>query len=331
MSDKTFHGLLDQQQAAVMQVVRKYLNALRYGGCTLNMKNELLHIGPLTIYGYGLMIAIGVLAAYLTAEFRAKRKKLEYEMIFNLTIWCALGGFAGARLLYYVTIFDQLIEDPKLLISSDGLVVFGGIICGILAGYLFCKRHKLNFLEYFDLVMPSIALAQGFGRVGCFLAGCCYGVETDSIIGITFTHSHYAVNHVPLVPTQLISSGLNFLHFVILIIIAKRIKVHGVIAGCYLIFYSAGRFVLEFFRGDLERGNVGSISTSQFIAIFTFLFGIAIVLVQIMRNRNKTVALDEKQGLFEEDEQEAFVDQEKALLEYEEDEDQAEDEEESQE
>ncbi len=265
------------------------------------MKNELLHIGPFTVYGYGLMIAIGVIAAYLSAEFRAKRKKLEYEKIFNLTIWCAVGGFAGARLLYYITIIDEIIKDPKLLISSDGLVVFGGIICGIFAGYLFCKRHKWNFLEYFDLVMPSIALAQGFGRLGCFLAGCCYGVETNSVIGITFTQSQYAINHVDLVPTQLISSGLNFLHFFVLIIIAKRIKVHGVIAGCYLMFYSAGRFILEFFRGDLDRGNVGSISTSQFIAIFTFLFGLAVVVIQLMRNAKKAETYGEmKAERFEE-------------------------------
>jgi phosphatidylglycerol:prolipoprotein diacylglycerol transferase len=276
------------------------------------MKNELLHIGPITVYGYGLMIAIGVIAAYLTAEFRAKRKQLDHEKIFNLTIWCAVGGFAGARLLYYITIFNDLIKDPKLLISSDGLVVFGGIICGIFAGYLFCKRNKLNFLEYFDLVMPSIALAQGFGRLGCLFAGCCYGVETDSIIGITFQHSHYAINNVSLVPTQLISSGLNFLHFFVLILIAKRIKVHGVIAGCYLMFYSAGRFILEFFRGDLERGNVGSISTSQFIAIFTFLFGVAVVVVQLKRNANKATVIEKPQGIFAEDEDQVEQEEEES-------------------
>lgn len=248
------------------------------------MKNELFHIGSLTVHGYGLMIAIGVLAAYLSAEYRAKRKNMDYEKIFNLTIWCAVGGFAGAKLLYYITILDQIIKDPKVLLeASDGLVVYGGIIFGILAGFLFCKRHKLNFLQYFDLVMPSIALAQGFGRLGCLLAGCCYGVETHSHFSITFTDSAYARNGVPLVPTQVISSGLDFLHFVILIVLAKRIKAHGVIAGCYLMFYSAGRFVLEFFRGDLERGSVGSVSTSQFIAIFTFLLGVAIVIIQSKR------------------------------------------------
>ena len=105
--------------------------------------------------------------------------------------------------------------------------------------------------------MPSVALAQGFGRIGCFLAGCCYGEETDSPIGIVFHESAYAPNGVNLIPTQLISSGLDFLHFLVLIWLARRVKADGQVAGCYLIFYSVGRFILEFFRGDMIRGNVG--------------------------------------------------------------------------
>lgn len=276
------------------------------------MHNELFHIGPVTVYGYGLMIAIGVLAAYFTVEYRAKRRNLEYQKIFDLAIWCVVGGFLGAKLLYYITIIDEIIKDPKVLLeASDGLVVLGGIICGILGGYLYCRRHKWNFLEYFDLVMPSIALAQGFGRIGCFLAGCCYGIKTDSCIGITFHNSSYVMNGVSLVPTQLISSGLNFLHFFVLIMIAKRVKTHGMIAGFYLIFYSVGRFVLEFFRGDLERGSVGGISTSQFISIFTFLVGVAIIVIVKLRKGQKKneVAEDEKSDLEKDEKSEATEDE----------------------
>jgi phosphatidylglycerol:prolipoprotein diacylglycerol transferase len=77
----------------------------------------------------------------------------------------------------------------------------------------------------------------------------------------------------------LISSGLNFLHFFILIFLAKRVKANGQIAGFYILFYSIGRFVIEYFRGDLVRGNVGAISTSQFISIFMFLFGLVIIFI----------------------------------------------------
>lgn len=275
---------------------RKYI----IGGNEL--KNELFQIGGFTVYGYGLMIAIAIFSAYLSAEYRAKKKNLEYEKIFDLTIWCAFGGLLGAKLLYYITVLPEIIEDPSILLDvTNGFVVYGGIIFGILAGLLYCKKHKWNFLQYFDLVMPSIALAQAFGRIGCYLAGCCYGIATDSCIGITFHNSELAPNNISLVPTQLIASGLNFLHFGILILIARKNKVHGVIAGCYLTFYSAGRFVLEFFRGDLERGSVGSISTSQFISIFTFLFGIGIIVVQMLRYKKHSTIVSQAEEFVESD------------------------------
>jgi phosphatidylglycerol:prolipoprotein diacylglycerol transferase len=244
------------------------------------MKNELLTIGSFTVYGYGLMIGIGVIAAYIAAEYRAKKLSLDHDKIFSLTIWCFAGGILGAKLLYYITVIKDILADPSILLKiSQGFVVYGGIIGGIFAGFLFCKKEKLNFLKYFDLVMPSIALAQGFGRIGCLLAGCCYGVETSSHFGIVFPHSDYAPNGVKLVPTQILSSALDFLHFFVLIFLAKRVKADGQVAGLYLIFYSAGRFVLEFYRGDLERGSVAGVSTSQFIAIILFAIGLGIFII----------------------------------------------------
>ena len=144
-------------------------------------------------------------------------------------------------------------------------------------GWLYCMIKKLKFLEYFDLMMPSIALAQGFGRIGCFLAGCCYGKETSGALAITFTNSDFAPNNVPLIPTQIYSSVLDFVHFLLLLYVAKHKKTDGQVAACYLIFYSIGRFVIEFFRGDIERGSVGILSTSQFISIFTAAAGVALL------------------------------------------------------
>lgn len=132
----------------------------------------------------------------------------------------------------------------------------------------------MKVLAYLDLTLPSVALAQGFGRIGCLLAGCCYGRETESAFSITFEHSAYAPNGVALIPTQIISSGLDYLHFIILLIFVKKWKKKdGQVTGLYFMLYSAGRFILEYFRGDLERGSVGVLSTSQFIAIFIFLMG----------------------------------------------------------
>ena len=240
------------------------------------MKNDLFQIGPLTVHGYGLMIAIGVLAAYLMAEYRAKRKGLDPDKIFDLTIWCLVGGVLGAKLLYIIVEIRSILANPKeLLHIMDGFVVYGGIIGGIFSGYLFCRRKKISFLEHFDLVMPSIALAQGFGRIGCLLAGCCYGRQTDSAFHIVFRNSAYAPNNVQLIPTQIIMSLLNFAHFFLLIFLAKHVKARGQVAACYLMCYSVGRFFMEYLRND-PRGNVSLFSTSQFISLFILAIGVAL-------------------------------------------------------
>lgn len=244
------------------------------------MKNELLTIGPFTVYGYGLMIAIGILAAYWVGEYRAKKYGLEADHVFHFVIWCVLGGFLGAKLLYLITEIKDILANPDIVLHfADGWVVYGGIIGGILAAMLYSRIKGLKFLAYFDLLIPSVALAQGFGRIGCFLAGCCYGIETDKVFGIVFHESSYAPNGIRLLPTQLISSGLDFAHFFVLTWFAGRKKADGQIGGLYLVFYSIGRFILEFFRGDLIRGNVGRLSTSQFISLFTVVAGIVIVVL----------------------------------------------------
>ena len=245
------------------------------------MKNELFSIGPFTVYGYGLMIAIGILAAYVTAEYRAKKHGLDPDKIFYLVIWAVVGGFVGAKVLYFLTRLKDIMENPRVLLDlADGFVVYGGIIGGIFSAMAYCKIKKMPFLKYFDLVMPSVALAQGFGRIGCFLAGCCYGRETDSALGIVFHNSSYAPNDVKLLPTQLISSGLDFLLCAVLILLDRKKKGDGQIAGAYLVLYSIGRFILEFYRGDLIRGNVGALTTSQFIAIFVALAGVVLIAVR---------------------------------------------------
>ena len=124
--------------------------------------------------------------------------------------------------------------------------------------------------------MPSVALAQGFGRIGCFLAGCCYGKETNSAFHILFHDFCLCAEQraVDSDAADLQRSGFSELHLPD--VVCRKKKGDGQVAGLYLVCYSVGRFVLEFFRGDLERGNVGSLSTSQFIAIFTAIAGVVL-------------------------------------------------------
>ena len=143
------------------------------------MKNDLFSIGPFTIHGYGLMMAIGILTAYYMVEYRAKKKGMEYEKIFSLAIWAVVGGLLGAKILYLLTRLPDIAADPSLILHSlkDGFVVYGSIIGGVAAAWLYCKKSRMDFLKVFDLVVPSLALAQGIGRIGCLLAGCCYGMQ----------------------------------------------------------------------------------------------------------------------------------------------------------
>ena len=230
------------------------------------MKTDLFSIGSFTVHGYGLMIGIGFILAMLLAEYRAKKLGLREESIIDITIIAGVSGFLGAKLLYIIVEFDTFIKDPKAVLGSAGFVVYGGIIAGVLCCMLYCRIKKVSFIEYFDLVMPAVALAQGFGRIGCFFAGCCYGKATDSWFGITFTHSDYAPNGVKLIPTQLISSAGDFMICLMLLAYAKRKPRKGRVASLYLMFYGIGRFGVEFLRSDY-RGSVGFLSTSQFISI----------------------------------------------------------------
>lgn len=229
------------------------------------------------MHGYGLMIAIGVIAAYMVAEYRAKKKNMDPDNVFSLVIWALVSGYIGSKLLFIITILPDVFKDPSILKNVwEGWVVYGGIIGGVIGIMIMCRVKKLDFWQYIDLTAPSMALAQGFGRIGCLLAGCCYGRPTTSAFAITFRNSAFAPNNIALVPTQIISSGLDFVNAFVLLWLDRKKKCDGQIMALYLMFYSVGRFVLEYFRGDLERGSVGVLSTSQFISVFTFILGVVI-------------------------------------------------------
>lgn len=240
------------------------------------MYNELFSIGPVTVYGYGLMIAIGVIAALFTGEAVAKKKGMNSDPIYVITFLCTVFGFICAKVLFCIVEWKTFITDPKSVLTGSGFVVYGGIIGGVLISYLYCHIKKLDFWAYFDVVLPCVAIAQGFGRIGCFMAGCCYGRETDSWMGIAFHNSTQAPNGIKLIPTQLFSAAGMFLIAAVLFIYFAKVKhVKGQVGALYLILYSVGRFVIEFFRNDF-RGEVGPFSTSQFISLFIFVAGIVL-------------------------------------------------------
>lgn len=233
-----------------------------------------IHIGPVTLHMYGIMIAIGYVSALLICEKRAKKQGLNTDVLYGI-FWCAvIGGALGSKLLYYAVNIKDVIADPSMILNfQNGWVVYGGIIGGVFASFLYCKIKKVDFVTYLDLVLPAVAFAQGCGRIGCFFAGCCYGRQTTSALGITYWQSDFAPNGVKLIPTQIYSSIGDFVIAFLLMAYAKKKLEKGRVAAGYCVLYSIGRFVIEIFRNDY-RGEYGPFSTSQLISVFILVIGI---------------------------------------------------------
>lgn len=247
-----------------------------------------IKIGPVTLHMYGVMIAIGFMAALIMCLRRGKKKNLNEDTIYGILFCAIIGGLIGSRLLYYIVELPDVIKDPSILWDfKNGYVVYGGITGGILASLIYVRHKKESFFEYFDLVMPAVALAQGFGRIGCFFAGCCYGAETDSWFHIVFKNSRFAPNNVWLIPTQLISSAGDFLIAGLLIWYSHKTKTPGRVGAAYLILYGIGRFFVEFLRDDY-RGSIGFLSTSQLISIIAVALGILLFVITGKKNTTKS-------------------------------------------
>lgn len=246
------------------------------------MKIDLFTIGKLTVHGYGLMIGIGILCCVYMAYYRAPKKGLNADAIMDIAIYGVIAGFIGAKLLFLIVEFKAFLQHPLQLLGSSGFVVYGGIIAGVIAAIIYCKKKNYRFMEYFDLAAPSIAMAQGFGRIGCFLAGCCYGKTTESFLGVVFPENSMAPSGIKLLPTQLFSSAGNFLIMAILLLYSRKAKKPGDVGILYMFLYGIGRFLIEFLRID-DRGGFWLLSTSQWISIGVVAFA------AVLYVRNKKV------------------------------------------
>lgn len=254
------------------------------------MKPILFDIGNIHIYAYGTMIALGIIAAYFLLSYHSKKKNFDEDSILNMTIITVILGVLGGKVFFILTELNSFIENPQNIIKEfgNGFVIYGAIIFGMISIYIYCRHKKWNVLQVLDLVVPSVALAQGFGRIGCLFAGCCYGHETTSHLSIVFPDGSLAPSGVHLIPTQLYSSIFDVLLAVFLIMYLRKSKKSGNTFGLYLLLYSIGRFIIECFRGD-PRGNVSILSTSQFIAIFTFILAVGtLIFVNVKGRKNKS-------------------------------------------
>jgi phosphatidylglycerol:prolipoprotein diacylglycerol transferase len=247
------------------------------------MYPEIFHISFL--HTYGLLVAIAFLTALWMAARLAKEAGLNVESVTNLGIYCALAAIAGAKLMMFVVDFPYYSEHPREILSFSTLqaggVFYGGLIVALAVSWWYMRRAKLPPLKTADIFAPAIALGHGIGRLGCFAAGCCWGVECRLPWAVTFRDpaAHDLVGvplNRPLHPTQLYEALAEFAIFGILWWRIHRPHSAGAIIGLYLMLYSTARFVVEFFRYH-EQGNLwgGPLDTSQWISLALFALGAA--------------------------------------------------------
>lgn len=240
-----------------------------------------LNLFGLKIPSYGLMMALAFIAAIVLCYYRAKKAGLDVDKILNLAIIAIITGMVGAYLLYiFVTYsFSEIIGSIKdgsfYVFKSGGLVFYGGFILAAVCciGYVLVK--KLSLAEYATAIIPSIPLAHAIGRVGCFMAGCCYGRVCDTVVSVIYTNPiGGAPVGVPVFPVQLLEAVLNLIIFAILLVYTRKKAKSFSSVFLYLLCYSIVRFTVEYFRADEIRGIFLGLSTSQWISIALFVIGI---------------------------------------------------------
>jgi len=251
----------------------------------------LIDFGSFTLYSYGVLLAAAYLVGLQFALIRARSRALDPQRVMDLGIWIIVSALVGAKLLLLVTDFHQFTKSPRALIDllrSAG-VFYGGLVTAVVAAFVYIRRHKMPLWTTTDAFAPGIALGHAVGRLGCLMAGCCFGRPTSVPWAITF-HSPTAAIETgtplgqPLHPTQLYEAGAEFLILGVLLWLERRGRPFpGRTFWSYMLLYAVARFLIEFYRGD-PRGAVGIFSTSQFVSII--LAPLAIVMLVLLGRRD---------------------------------------------
>ncbi len=242
-----------------------------------------------TLHTYGVLLAIAFLAGLWVASRQAKKAGLDSTRVTDMAVWVLIAGLIGAKLLLVLVDWRYFSTSPAELwtLFKSGGVFYGGLIGGILVAWWYIRRHKLQGWAVVDVLAPGVITGQAIGRLGCFAAGCCWGKPAQVPWAVTFTdvYSARAVGtplDTPLHPSQIYESVAAFL----ILGLAPRKKFHGQVMLAYVALYAATRFVLEFWRGDPDRGTWfnGALSTSQLIGIVLIL-GAAVLAPRLMRTQ----------------------------------------------
>jgi phosphatidylglycerol:prolipoprotein diacylglycerol transferase len=247
-------------------------------------------LGRLTITWYGIFVAAGFLFGLWNASRRALRENLDPDAIFDCGTWLLIGTILGARALYVVSYWPEIVKAARdydhspaleiLMVHHGGLVYYGGLIGASAACVGFARRRRFPLWKLADILAPGVALGSFFGRWGCLMNGCCYGRPTRLPWGIQFpvgheTHPHNDGLPHMVHPTEIYDSLLNLALFAGLAWFYKRRKFDGQVFALYLVCYAVLRSFVECFRGDYPASDLvaGWITPAQLASVGTLLAG----------------------------------------------------------
>jgi phosphatidylglycerol:prolipoprotein diacylglycerol transferase len=253
------------------------------------MHPELFSIGPLTIHTYGLFVALGFAVALLVSIKIGKAQGLESPLIMDMGFIIILCAIIGSRLGYVLLNLSHYVHYPLdfFKIWEGGLVFSGGLVLVVLVMSWYLKHHNLPYWKTADLWAPGMAIGQAIGRIGCFMAGCCYGRPTDVKWCVVFTHPQsFAPLNVCIHPTQLYSSLAGFIIFAVLMLLTAKKKYDGQIFIWLIILHSLARLFIERFRGD-DRGLVPGTEMSVTQLITLLLLIAAVVTLFVIKSKRE--------------------------------------------
>ncbi len=245
---------------------------------------------------YALCILIGLALGILAAFFRAKIYHCPWEDVLYASFYGILGLIAGGKILFFLTNLSWILEHIKEILGdmktlsglfTGGFVFYGGVLGAVAGICLYAKQYHLRTGMMLEILVPSVPLVHALGRVGCFCAGCCYGLPMDPPLGVYFVHSLSAPRDISFFPVQLLEAGCNLVIFFVLLAKYGGKKTKGEASCFYLLSYGILRFGLEFLRADAERGFFFGLSTSQWISI------LLVICVLFIRKRISPGRLEE--------------------------------------
>ncbi len=239
------------------------------------MHPVLFEIAGWPVYSYGVLLAAAYLAGLQLAVVRARNAGLDGAKVMDFGIYLIIAALVGAKLMLVVVDFSYYRANPREILSlaRAGGVFYGGLIAALIVGLLLVKRYKLPVWKTADLIAPGIALGHVIGRIGCLLAGCCYGRPTSVPWAITFHNPLAGLNvgtplDVPLHPTQLYDAGTELIILIGLLATEKKGKPFaGRTFWLYMLLYAITRYIVEIYRGDDRGMFFSTFSTSQLVSI----------------------------------------------------------------